>query len=64
MRIKTDQYGFFYKRGNKWLGPTFNETFTLKYIKDEYGSIENFKKDVARQLKRKVVLLRHVWIEK
>jgi len=61
MKHYTGEYGVFYKNRDKWVGPTFQETFTMEYLWDEYGSVEKFLKEVRKQFKKKVVLKEMVW---
>ena len=61
MKIKSNQYGVFYKDGNKWRGPLQGETFTEEQIDQNEGSFEELEKGYRKQVKKKVKIFRQVW---
>ena len=70
MKIKTENYGVFYKNGKHWQGPLYEEILTLDDIRynsplDRDSSIEDhieaYLQDAARGRKRKVKLFREMW---
>jgi hypothetical protein len=71
MKIKTNQYGVFYKDKKKWTGPIEGELLTDEEIvynssvEDESAPIEEhikfFLKGIAKAKRKKVKLFRQVW---
>lgn len=63
MIILTESYTIFYKSNGKWKpwGNYPYEIYTLKYILNEYDTIENFLKGVRQQLHKPVKLMRLLW---
>ncbi len=61
MKIETKYYGVFYKDKNKWRGPAHGELLTLNQIKDEYGNTYEYLKQVRKQFRKPIKLLRQIW---
>ncbi len=61
MRIETEVYGVFYRDGEKWRGPM--DEFVEEAILQEFDSVDDYLKMVSREKKKKVKLLRQVWVD-
>lgn len=63
MKIKTNQWGVFYRKANgKWVGPAHEELNTKKHLREDYGSAKKFLKGVRKHFHRPVKLMRMVWV--
>ena len=61
MKIKSNQYGVFYKDGKKWRGPIKGEIFTEEQLDQNEGSFEALEKSCGKQVKKKTRIFRQVW---
>lgn len=65
MKIKTKYYGIFYKNKGKWC-PYLKDEMELiskEMIKWESGTQKQYLKEVRRQIKKPIKLMRQVWEE-
>ena len=61
MKIETQVYGVFLKDGEKWRGPM--DEFVEEEILQEFDCVDDYVKTIAREKKKKVKLLRQVWVD-
>jgi len=62
MRIDTEIYGVFYKDGEKWRGP-MDQFVEEEILQEGFDSVDDYVKTVSREKKKKVKLLRQVWVD-